>query len=199
MVKSHLTSAVNDEIVALKKQIKQLTEKCTRLEQENQILKKHALPETLALIAGTSNPQSSLSSTINNNNNQAVNINSSNSNQSLLSNNSSVSNKQMTNSTNLMNTINESNSNSVYESFGNELTRSAHHLINNEASTAIPPQDPMISSFTETNSNEYLLNDQSVNFFISNQVELSSSPSSNIIQIADNINKQTNLNDTNIK
>lgn len=50
MVKTHLTSAVNQEIVLLKSQIKQLTEKCSRLEQENQILKKNALPETLALI-----------------------------------------------------------------------------------------------------------------------------------------------------
>jgi hypothetical protein len=49
-VKTHLTSAVNQEIVLLKSQIKQLTEKCARLEQENSILKKHALPETLSLI-----------------------------------------------------------------------------------------------------------------------------------------------------
>ena len=41
---------MNQEIVLLKSQIKQLTEKCSRLEQENQILKKNALPETLALI-----------------------------------------------------------------------------------------------------------------------------------------------------
>ena len=33
-MKTHLTSAVNQEIVLLKSQIKQLTEKCTRLEQE---------------------------------------------------------------------------------------------------------------------------------------------------------------------
>lgn len=49
-MKTHLTSAVNQEIVLLKSQIKQLTEKCTRLEQENSILRKHALPETLTLL-----------------------------------------------------------------------------------------------------------------------------------------------------
>ena len=49
-MKTHLTSAVNQEIVVLKSQIKQLTEKCTRLEQENSILRKHALPETLSLV-----------------------------------------------------------------------------------------------------------------------------------------------------
>jgi cell division protein FtsB len=54
LVKTHLTSAVNQEIVLLKSQIKQLTEKCARLEQENQTLKKHALPETLALIENRS-------------------------------------------------------------------------------------------------------------------------------------------------
>lgn len=41
MVKSHLTQAVRDEIVALKNQIKQLKEQCSRLENENTLLKKH--------------------------------------------------------------------------------------------------------------------------------------------------------------
>lgn len=50
MVKSHLTSAVKEEIVALKNQIKQLKETCTRLEQENTILKQYATPETLKLL-----------------------------------------------------------------------------------------------------------------------------------------------------
>ena len=50
LVKSHLTSAVNQEIVFLKNQIKKLNEKCNRLEQDNQVLKKHALPETIALL-----------------------------------------------------------------------------------------------------------------------------------------------------
>lgn len=49
-MKTHLTSAVKEEIVALKNQIKQLKEVCTRLEQENSTLKQHATPETLKLI-----------------------------------------------------------------------------------------------------------------------------------------------------
>jgi len=51
LVKSHLTSAVNQEIVFLKNQINQLTEKCSRLEKENQILKKNASPDTLELLS----------------------------------------------------------------------------------------------------------------------------------------------------
>lgn len=39
MVKSHLTQAVRDEIVTLKNQIKNLREHCSRLEQENRLLK----------------------------------------------------------------------------------------------------------------------------------------------------------------
>lgn len=50
MVKSHLTSAVKEEIVALKNKIKTLNELCARLEQENQILKQHATPDTLKLL-----------------------------------------------------------------------------------------------------------------------------------------------------
>ena len=50
MVKTHLTSAVNEEIVTLKNQIKQLKETCTRLEQENILLKQYATPDTLKLI-----------------------------------------------------------------------------------------------------------------------------------------------------
>jgi len=49
-VKSHLTSAVKEEIVALKNKIKTLNELCARLEQENQILKQHATPDTLKLL-----------------------------------------------------------------------------------------------------------------------------------------------------
>jgi predicted RNase H-like nuclease (RuvC/YqgF family) len=45
-----LTSAVKEEIVALKNQIKQLKEACTRLEQENSILKQYATQETLMLL-----------------------------------------------------------------------------------------------------------------------------------------------------
>lgn len=50
LVKSHLTSAVKEEIVALKNKIKTLNELCARLEQENQILKQHATPDTLKLL-----------------------------------------------------------------------------------------------------------------------------------------------------
>ena len=45
-----MTSAVKEEIVALKNQIKQLKEACTRLEQENSILKQYATQETLMLL-----------------------------------------------------------------------------------------------------------------------------------------------------
>ena len=45
---------MNQEILSLKSQIEKLTEKCNRLEQENQIFRKHALPETLALIENRS-------------------------------------------------------------------------------------------------------------------------------------------------
>jgi hypothetical protein len=50
LVKSHLTSAVREEIAALKNQIRQLTEMRTRLEQENLFLKQNATPETLKLL-----------------------------------------------------------------------------------------------------------------------------------------------------
>ena len=40
--------------MALKNQIKQLNEICSRLEQENQLLKQHATPETLALLGNSS-------------------------------------------------------------------------------------------------------------------------------------------------
>ena len=55
LVKSHLTSAVKEEIVALKNQIKQLNEICSRLEQENQLLKHSVSPETLKLIENRMN------------------------------------------------------------------------------------------------------------------------------------------------
>lgn len=50
LVKEHLSSAVNHEIEFLKNQIKQLTEKCNRLEKDNQLLKKHATSDTLDLL-----------------------------------------------------------------------------------------------------------------------------------------------------
>ena len=71
-MKSHLTLAVKEEIVALKNQIKQLNEVCTRLEQENQILKQHAMPETLLLIDNRGNPTVAVP---NNNSNNANPIN----------------------------------------------------------------------------------------------------------------------------
>ena len=50
LVKTHLTSAVKEEIVHLELQIKQLNEKCARLEHENVLLRKHVPAETLSLI-----------------------------------------------------------------------------------------------------------------------------------------------------
>lgn len=47
MVKSHLTQAVRDEIVTLKNQIKNLREHCSRLEQENRMLKTNMPSEIL--------------------------------------------------------------------------------------------------------------------------------------------------------
>ncbi len=61
LVKSHLTSAVNQEIVFLKNQINQLQEKCSRLEKENQILKKNASPDTLELLLEPIAPSSTTS------------------------------------------------------------------------------------------------------------------------------------------
>jgi hypothetical protein len=49
-VKSHLTSAVKEEIVHLKSQIEKLNEKCSRLEQENQTLRQYASIDTIALL-----------------------------------------------------------------------------------------------------------------------------------------------------
>jgi hypothetical protein len=50
LVKSHLTSAVNEEIDLLRKRIDQLNKTCARLEFENAILKQNATAETLALL-----------------------------------------------------------------------------------------------------------------------------------------------------
>lgn len=44
--------------MALKNQIKQLKETCTRLEQENTILKQYATPETLKILENRVQPQS---------------------------------------------------------------------------------------------------------------------------------------------
>lgn len=46
LVKTHLTSAVNDEIQSLKVQIKKLNEKCAKLEQENLLLRQLTLIST---------------------------------------------------------------------------------------------------------------------------------------------------------
>jgi hypothetical protein len=46
LVKTHLTSAVNDEIHGLKVQIKKLNEKCSKLEQENLLLRQLTLIST---------------------------------------------------------------------------------------------------------------------------------------------------------
>lgn len=54
---------MNQEILSLKNQIEKLTEKCNRLEQENQILRKHASPETLSLIENRSSVSGSFSKT----------------------------------------------------------------------------------------------------------------------------------------
>ncbi|XP_061180088.1 TSC22 domain family protein 1-like [Saccostrea echinata] len=51
LVKSHLMYAVREEVEVLKEQIKELIEKNSQLEHENNILKAAASPETLALLA----------------------------------------------------------------------------------------------------------------------------------------------------
>lgn len=47
LVKKHLASAVQEEIIQLKTYIKTLQDKCHRIEQENLYLKQHASPDTL--------------------------------------------------------------------------------------------------------------------------------------------------------
>ena len=51
LVKSHLMYAVREEVDVLREQIKELLEKNSQLEWENQILRQHASPETLAQLA----------------------------------------------------------------------------------------------------------------------------------------------------
>nr|KAF6428674.1 TSC22 domain family member 1 [Rousettus aegyptiacus] len=48
LVKSHLMYAVREEVEVLKEQIKELIEKNSQLEQENNLLKTLASPEQLA-------------------------------------------------------------------------------------------------------------------------------------------------------
>ena len=60
LVKKHLTSAVKDEIQYLRAQINTLNDKCSRLEDENRILKQNATPDVLMLI----NDRSSVSQQI---------------------------------------------------------------------------------------------------------------------------------------
>ncbi|KAK6196321.1 hypothetical protein SNE40_001567 [Patella caerulea] len=48
LVKSHLMFAVREEVEVLKEQIKELVEKISQLEYENNILRAAATPETLA-------------------------------------------------------------------------------------------------------------------------------------------------------
>ena len=145
MLKSHLTLAVKEEIVALKNQIKQLNEVCTRLEQENQILKQNATPETLLLIENRGNPNIA-SSMFNANSNI---INSSQNNDQAMVNTTSV---------NLANTSNNGNSNTVPLVNTNQLANS----VSIESRNIVPVnQDTMISSFTEhvlTNNGEILTN-----------------------------------------
>jgi hypothetical protein len=146
-VKSHLTLAVKEEIVALKNQIKQLNEVCTRLEQENQILKQHATPETLLLIENRGNPTVAVP---NNNSNNANPINT-------------------TNPSNINNQSNDSNV--VNSSNTNAALANTNQLVNSVDTRNIiqpPPvnQDSMISSFTEhvlTNNGDILTNISSSN------------------------------------
>ena len=140
-MKSHLTLAVKEEIVALKNQIKQLNEVCTRLEQENQILKQHATPETLLLIENRGNPTVAVPNN-NNNNNNTNSINTSN-------------------SSNINNQSNDTNS--VNNSSTNVSLASTNPLVNSvDTRNMMPPpvnQESMISSFTEhvlTNNGDIL-------------------------------------------
>ncbi|XP_072539963.1 TSC22 domain family protein 1 isoform X3 [Salminus brasiliensis] len=62
LVKSHLMYAVREEVEVLKEQIKELIERNTQLEQENNLLKNLASPEQLAQFQAqvqTSSPTSS--------------------------------------------------------------------------------------------------------------------------------------------
>ena len=156
MVKSHLTLAVKEEIVALKNQIKQLNELCTRLEQENQILRQHATPETLKTIENrgvTSNQGFA----------NAVASHSSISN--ISTNSLSSSTQQPTDSSNIASPL-INNTNSVTNTTAN-ITNNNSNIIeprNNTLPVVDHSQDNMISSFTEhviINNGEILSNLQS--------------------------------------
>uniref|UniRef100_A0A8W8IEQ7 TSC22 domain family protein 1 n=1 Tax=Magallana gigas TaxID=29159 RepID=A0A8W8IEQ7_MAGGI len=56
LVKSHLMYAVREEVEVLKEQIKELIEKNSQLEHENNILKAAASPETLTLLSQPRQP-----------------------------------------------------------------------------------------------------------------------------------------------
>ncbi len=169
MVKSHLTLAVKEEIVALKNQIKQLNEVCTRLEQENQILKQHATPETLLLIENRNNTNSAMSS--NNNNNNLGTINASN----------------PSNINNQSNESNGVNSNGTTVSLAGSNQNQAVNSV--DSRNIIPPpvnQDSMISSFTE----HFLTNNGDISTNNSSKNNNNNNPASSIAQNSNELNQQ---------
>lgn len=62
LVKSHLMYAVREEVLVLKEQIKELLEKNSQLEYENNVLRAGASPETLAKLSQTNPGQTQTSS-----------------------------------------------------------------------------------------------------------------------------------------
>jgi hypothetical protein len=72
LVKSHLTTAVKEEIVHLKSQIEKLNEKCSRLEQENQTLRQYASIDTIALLESAKSLLQSQQIACNSNNNSNI-------------------------------------------------------------------------------------------------------------------------------
>jgi hypothetical protein len=145
LVKSHLTLAVKEEIVALKNQIKQLDEVCTRLEMENQIFRQHATPETLLLIENVNRAPNSTSSNINNNNNNNSNINNTISNTTT----ANTSNSNCSNMSNASNNQSGSGDSAVISSGGNSTMNVQLNNNNNNNNSLPVNQDSMISSFTE--------------------------------------------------
>ena len=154
LVKSHLTTAVNQEIVFLKNQIKQLTEKCNRLEQENQILKKNALPETIAALIenrGATSSTSSIGHMLNTNPSNQSMLSSSLASQQQPAKSQTVVNNNITTNADLM-------SSSIYDNDSSRKTNH-HQQLSNE-----PSQESMVNSFIEHNTNENFLIDFSANF-----------------------------------
>jgi len=201
LVKEHLSSAVNHEIEFLKNQIKQLTEKCNRLEKDNQLLKKHATSDTLDLL------QESRSET----RTQSVsNVNASTANQAHITNSQHAkmtSDVRVPTNAEISNLLIPSSKDIQQQQHQHQQQPSDHNTNIQRANTMQqleqPKQDPMISSFTEHNAGQiandmFLMPDhqqqqQQGNYTLTTQIHTDLPSMSTNIQNSDNTN-MLNLN-----